>query len=197
MNHSQINDILCFILQVTYAIYPTEGVQDYQYFTINPITGVISTAETFDREIAEQENFFLVIEASDKGNPSLSSKCYIDIKVVDDNDMGPTFEPTQYSLTVDEDAPLGEVLYFFTVKDNDVGLNARVNFLISEGNQEHVFDVITKISPNGGELVVKEKLDYETTQEYTLKIIATDGRSASQPATVIIKVSIKKKIGEY
>ena len=134
----------------------------------------------------------LTVEASDKGNPQRSSKINVKIKVVDDNDMGPSFEPTEYSLTVDEDAPLGTVIHFFTVKDNDVGLNTRVNIFISEGNQGSTFDVINKVSPSGGELVVKDKLDYETTKEYTLKIIATDGRSASQPATVSIRVRIER-----
>ena len=122
----------------------------------------------------------------------MSSMTYVNIIVVDDNDMGPSFEPTEYSLTVDEDTPLGTVIYFFTVKDNDVGLNTKVNFFISEGNQAHAFDVIHKVSPSGGELVVEDKLDYEITKEYTLKMIASDGRSASQPATVNIKVRIRE-----
>ena len=177
--------IFCVVLKVTYSIVP---VKDYQYFTIDSKTGVIRTAEIFDREIAEQKHFLVVVEAKDNGNPQLNSKSFVDIEVVDDNDNGPSFEPTEYSLTVDEDVPLGEVIYFFTVQDNDVGLNTRVNFFISEGNQGQAFDVITKISPNGGELVVEDKLDYETTKEYTLRIIATDGRSSSQAATVSIKV---------
>ena len=118
----------------------------------------------------------------------MKSRTFVDIEVVDDNDMGPTFEPTAYSLTINEDVPLGEVLHFFTVKDNDIGLNIQANFFISEGNQAQTFEVITKLSPNGGELIVGDKLDYETTKEYTLKIMATDGRSVSQPAIVSIKV---------
>ena len=161
---------------------------DYQYFTIDSVTGVVSTAKTFDRETAGQGNFLLVIEATDKGNPPLSSRTYVDINVVDDNDMGPTFEHTEHSLTINEDVPLGEVIYFISVKDNDIGLNTRVNFFISEGNRAQAFEVITKLSPNGGELIVGNKLDYETTKEYTLTVMATDGRSVSQPATVSIKV---------
>ena len=102
--------------------------------------------------------------------------------------MAPVFETTDYSLEVDEDVPLGEVLYFFTVKDNDVALNSIVNFFISEGNQDQAFDVITKFKPNGGELIVEDKLDFEATKAYRLKIIASDGRSASQAANVNIKV---------
>ena len=161
---------------------------DYQYFTIDSVTGVIRTTQIFDREIAEQAHLLIDVKATDKGSPQRSDTTFVDIEVIDDNDMAPVFETTDYSLEVDEDVPLGEVLYFFTVKDNDVALNSIVNFFISEGNQDQAFDVITKFKPNGGELIVEDKLDFETTKTYRLKIIASDGRSASQTANVNIKV---------
>ena len=161
---------------------------DYQYFTIDSVTGVIRTTQIFDREIAEQAHLLIDVKATDKGSPQRSDTTFVDIEVIDDNDMAPVFETTDYSLEVDEDVPLGEVLYFFTVKDNDVALNSIVNFFISEGNQDQAFDVITKFKPNGGELIVEDKLDFEATKTYRLKIIASDGRSASQTANVNIKV---------
>ena len=161
---------------------------DYQYFTIDSVTGVIRTTQIFDREIAEQAHLLIDVKATDKGSPQRSDTTFVDIEVIDDNDMAPVFETTDYSLEVDEDVPLGEVLYFFTVKDIDVALNSIVNFFISEGNQDQAFDVITKFKPNGGELIVEDKLDFETTKTYRLKIIASDGRSASQTANVNIKV---------
>lgn len=161
---------------------------DYQYFTIDSVTGVIRTTQIFDREIAEQAHLLIDVKATDKGSPQRSDTTFVDIEVIDDNDMAPVFETTDYSLEVDEDVPLGEVLYFFTVKDNDVALNSIVNFFISEGNQDQAFDVITKFKPNGGELIVEDKLDFEVTKAYRLKIIASDGRSASQTANVNIKV---------
>lgn len=161
---------------------------DYQYFTIDSVTGVIRTTQIFDREIAEQAHLLIDVKATDKGSPQRSDTTFVDIEVIDDNDMAPVFETTDYSLEVEEDVPLGEVLYFFTVKDNDVALNSIVNFFISEGNQDQAFEVITKFKPNGGELIVEDKLDFEATKTYRLKIIATDGRSASQTANVNIKV---------
>lgn len=162
---------------------------DDRLFTIDSVTGVIRTADTFDREVPEQQNFLLKVKASDKGNPPLSSQTFVKIQVVDDNDKEPIFGPTYYDVTVNEDVPLGEVLLSFTVKDDDIGQNTITNFFISKGNQGQVFEVINKISSNHGELIVEGSLDYETTSEYTLTIVATDGRSASQPATVSIKVS--------
>lgn len=138
--------------------------------------------------MAEQAHFLIDVQASDKGSPPLSSKTFVRIEVVDDNDMGPTFEPTEYFLTVGEDEPLGSVIYFFTVKDSDVGPNTRTSFFISEGNPNGTFSMRNKLSPNGGELILEENLDYETTKEYSLKMIASDDRSTSQPIDVSIKV---------
>lgn len=138
--------------------------------------------------MAEQAHFLIDVQASDKGSPPLSSKTFVRIEVVDDNDMGPTFEPTGYFLTVGEDEPLGSVIYFFTVKDSDVGPNTRASFFISEGNSNGTFSMRNKLSPNGGELILEENLDYETTKEYSLKMIASDDRSTSQPIDVSIKV---------
>ena len=192
VSHLQIiyPEYIYIFLQISYAIEPISGMDDDRLFTIDSVTGVIRTADTFDREVPEQQNFLLTVKASDKGNPPLSSRTFVKIQVVDDNDKEPIFsERTYYDVTVNEDVPIGEVLQSFTVKDGDIGQNTMVNFFISKGNQGQVFEVINKISSNRGELIVEENLDYERNSQYTLTIVATDGRSASQPATVSIKVS--------
>lgn len=166
--------------KVTYSIDPFSP-----YFTINSNTGVIRTTQLFDRESKDQERFLITCVARDNGVPPNKRGVSVEIIVVDDNDNGPKFEPTDYSLTVKEDAQVGTVLYEFTVKDSDFGVNTNTEFYIYDGNQAHAFHLTT-----GGKLVVDDKLDYETTKEYKLTIIATDGRRTSpSPASVTIKVS--------
>ena len=166
--------------KVTYSIDPSSP-----YFTINSNTGVIRTTQLFDREAKDQEQFLITCVARDNGASPNRRGVSVEIIVVDDNDNGPKFEPTDYSLTVKEDAPVGKVLYEFTVKDSDFGVNTKAEFYISDGNQAHAFRLTT-----GGKLVVDDTLDYETTKEYKLKIIAVDGRRTSpSPASVSIKVS--------
>ena len=180
---------VCMFLQVTYVIDAIDGINDHRYFTIDANSGVISSAQTFDRENPGQQSFLLIVKATDKGNPPLSSRISVRIVVVDDNDMEPKFQSRDISLTVNEDVPVGEVIHLFTAEDGDVGYNTIVNFFISNGNTGQAFDVINKVSPNRGELVVENSLDYEATREYTLTVVATDGRSSSQAITVSIKVS--------
>lgn len=175
-------------LQVTYVIDAIDGINDHRYFTIDANSGVISSAQTFDRENPSQQSFLLIVKATDKGNPPLSSRISVRIVVVDDNDMEPKFQSRDISLTVNEDVLVGGVIHLFTAEDGDVGYNTIVNFFISNGNTGQAFDVINKVSPNRGELVVENSLDYETTRDYTLMVVATDGRSSSQATTVSIKV---------
>lgn len=165
--------------EVTYSIDPPS-----ELFTIDRDTGVIRTTRRFDREAANQKVLSITCMARNKGSRLLERKVSVDIIVVDDNDNGPIFDPTEYSLTVKEDAPMGKVIHVFTAKDSDIGSNAKVYFYISDGNEARAFFL-----RSGGELVVDDKLDFETTKEYKLKIISTDGRKTTQPpATVTIKV---------
>lgn len=165
--------------KVTYFIDPSSP-----YFTIDRDTGVIRTTQTFDRENKDQERFLITCVARNKGNSPHERKVGVEIIVVDDNDNGPLFSPTAYSLDVKEDVPVGKVVYEFTVKDSDSGANTKAEFYISDGNQAHAFHLTTE-----GKLVVDNKLDYETTKEYKLEIIAMDGRRTSQPpASLTIKV---------
>ena len=166
--------------KVTYSIDPFSP-----YFTINRDSGVIRTTQVFDRETKAQERFLITCVARDNGVPAHKRGVSVEIIVVDDNDDGPRFEPTDYSFTVKENVLVGKVVHEFTVKDRDIGVNTKTEFYISDGNQAHAFHLTT-----GGKLVVDNKLDYETTKEYKLTITATDGRKNSQPpASVTIKVS--------
>lgn len=172
---------------ITYAIVP--GMRYSPYFTIDPVTGIIRTKVTMDTEhIGQEKEFTLHFSASDGENPSRTSSA--DITLVDDNDNDPFYSLTDYSFSVREDVPMLYIVHSFTAKDNDIGLNARLKFYISDGNQAHAFHLINVFSPkNEGQLLVEDRLDYETTKEYQLQIIATDGRSSSYPpANVIIKV---------
>lgn len=174
--------------KLTYSIADRDN-SDGKYFSIDSTTGVITTKETFDRELASQKHFTVIIGATDGGNKL--GRSYADIEVVDDNDVGPVFAPTQYSLSVKEDAPLGEIVHVFTAKDIDVGLNSLVKFYISSsGERGHAFHMKTISYPqNVGQLIVDGKLDYETNKVYNLQVISTDGRATSQPpASVTIEV---------
>ena len=171
------------------VVYSIEKTADYQFFTMDPSTGVIKSTETFDRDGMGKSHYLIVVEATDKGSSPLVSKTYAEIEIVDDNDMRPFFSRTTHSVSVDEDTPIGKTIYFFTASDQDVGLNARLDFYISEGDTTHMFNLVTVYNPNAGQLTIDSKLDYEQTNVYNLNIIATDGRQTSRPAAVTIKVS--------
>ena len=52
----------------------------------------------------------VTILATDKGSPPLSSASLLNISITDVNDNPPTFSQRNYSVTVSEGAPVGEVV---------------------------------------------------------------------------------------
>ncbi|VCW97908.1 unnamed protein product, partial [Gulo gulo] len=85
-----------------------EGNKD-EYFAINETSGALSTTRALDRE--QVSHFTLVILCSDLGDPPRSSLVQLQVRVLDDNDHGPSFPTLHYQASVREDAQVGtEVL---------------------------------------------------------------------------------------
>lgn len=72
---------------------------------VDPLTGLISTAASLDRE-RESDLVFLVV-AVDSGFPPLTSTATVSICVEDVNDNGPVFQQQIYNTTIREHLPIG------------------------------------------------------------------------------------------
>jgi hypothetical protein len=51
------------------------------------------------------------------------SETFVDIKVLDKNDLSPLFYPTKYSITITDDTPLHQSILRVTAEDADIGIN--------------------------------------------------------------------------
>lgn len=103
------------------------------YVSIDPITGLISQANTeLDREISPYFNF--TVRATDRGSPPLSSDVEVSLSLVDVNDNSPVFNKTVYQAYVKENQPVGTPLLVVTATDKDVGTNARLSYGLHGGN---------------------------------------------------------------
>lgn len=74
-------------------------------FSLGQVDGLLRVAGRIDREI--KNNYTLVITARDRGDPPRSSQTEIYVKVLDENDNSPVFDPKQYSASVSENASIG------------------------------------------------------------------------------------------
>ncbi|XP_033222286.1 protocadherin-like wing polarity protein stan isoform X3 [Belonocnema kinseyi] len=144
-------------------------------FVIDPVTGVIRTAKTLDRESVER--YSLKAIAVDRGSPSLSSSVPVTIKVEDINDSPPAFESDKILLYIAENSPIGSTVGEIYAHDPDEGPNAVVQYSIIGGEDANSFSLHTRPGADRAELITLEELDYESAKKkYELVI-----RAASPP----------------
>ncbi|KAM5171071.1 protocadherin gamma-C5-like isoform 2-T2 [Mantella aurantiaca] len=153
-------------------------------FDLNEITGEIFIKGTVDFEIAKSYELF--IKAVDKGSPTLEGRCVVQVEVQDVNDNIPEIVFTSRNNEVPEDAPIGTVVGFITVRDRDSGKNGEIKLEISPNlpfKCQHMSNHYT--------FVTSGYLDREKVSQYTITLIASDLGSPSlgSQTTIIINIS--------
>ena len=158
-----------------------------QVFEISTSEGMILLTGTLDREqLAEYE---LVVMATDRGEPPLSTSATVKITVKDVNDNAPQFADQQdYTVEVDENLGVGATVIVVTATDVDSGVNGKVEYKIASGNDGNHFE----IERDEGVISVRTTLDYETVQQHKLIIQATDSSSVVQrSAFTVVRVDVR------
>lgn len=84
-------------------------------FTLGSVDGLLRVSGWLDREV--QAYYNLAVIARDRGEPPKLTRTDILVKVLDENDNAPVFDPKQYSASIAENASIGasvlQVLNFF------------------------------------------------------------------------------------
>ncbi|XP_030595786.1 protocadherin alpha-8-like isoform X4 [Archocentrus centrarchus] len=153
-------------------------------FQIDSKTGAILVKGEIDFE--ENPAFEIHAEASDKGQPPMSTHCKILVEVLDLNDNAPEITVTSLLNTVKEDAEVGTAIALVSVLDKDGGENGAVKAVITN---ETPFKLDTNYK-NYYSLVVNGPLDRENMAEYNVTIIATDEGSPPLSSISIISVHV-------
>uniref|UniRef100_A0A8C9UTT2 FAT atypical cadherin 1 n=1 Tax=Spermophilus dauricus TaxID=99837 RepID=A0A8C9UTT2_SPEDA len=161
--------------EITYSIISGN---EHGKFSIDSKTGAIFIIENLDYESSHE--YYLTVEATDGGTPSLSDVATVNINVTDINDNTPVFSQDTYTTVISEDAVLEQSVITVMADDADGPSNSHIHYSIIEGNQGSPFT----IDPVKGEVKVTKLLDRETVK-------ATDGGtpSLSDVATVNINVT--------
>ncbi|XP_068596842.1 protocadherin alpha-3-like [Brachionichthys hirsutus] len=137
-------------------------------FQIDSQTGAISVKGEIDYE--ENPAFEIHAQASDKGQPAMSTDCKVLVEVVDLNDNAPAITVTSLLNTVKEDAEVGTAIALVSVLDKDGGKNGAAKAVIVNSSP---FKLETNYK-NYYSVVVHGPLDRETTAQYNITIVATD-----------------------
>lgn len=149
--------------------------QPSDLFTVDPASGEIFSKRTLRYKYTQHESspenmFSLTILATDNGKPPMSSECLVTVNIVDANNNPPKFEQKSYLSPVPEDAVQGQQLLKVTATDNlDFGVNAEVEYLITEGNGSSTFNIDKEM---GWITLMSNKINVGDT--YNLRVVAKD-----------------------
>uniref|UniRef100_A0A8K9XRK2 FAT atypical cadherin 2 n=1 Tax=Oncorhynchus mykiss TaxID=8022 RepID=A0A8K9XRK2_ONCMY len=170
--------------QVTYTL-EAEPDDITDVFSIDSESGWITTLRETDCEMTQHYSF-TVVATDHGGEVKLSSSVLVEVTVTDENDNPPRFKEDVYHGSVMENTRPGEVIMSLTTVDMDVTKeNRQITCYITDGDPLGQFSIVQE----GEEwrLVLKESLDREAKDNYSLKIRVTDGRFEA-PATVEVHV---------
>lgn len=74
-------------------------------FTLGSVDGLLRVSGRLDREL--KANYELTVTARDRGEPPKSTQAKILVKILDENDNSPVFDPKHYSASIAENASIG------------------------------------------------------------------------------------------
>ncbi|KAA0192694.1 hypothetical protein HAZT_HAZT002492 [Hyalella azteca] len=164
--------------------YEKVGGNGTDYFSLDPQSGFISVAKSLEGKIAMR--FALLVRARDKGVPPRQDDVVVVLEVTDKNQHTPQFTALSYQVMVAENEKIGATIIKVAATDGDEGVNGKVKFEITSGNEAGRF----KIDGNTGAVMVKELLDYDTLQLYTLNISVQDLAFHPFYATALLTIKL-------
>lgn len=131
------------------------------FFVIDPLTGQLDSAHSFDRE--ETSEYMIDIQVTDMGMPPLSSLVSVRIKINDLNDNPPSFENETYQFNTSTDKSVEAIVGIVQAVDPDSGENAVVHYRLISHNP--YFEINSK-----GEIFISETLPQEDGQVYNITV---------------------------
>ncbi|XP_031654446.1 protocadherin alpha-3 isoform X21 [Oncorhynchus kisutch] len=150
-------------------------------------TPTLILQKALDREAKRSHR--LLLTAIDGGKPPRSGDMRITVDVLDVNDNTPVFTKEVYSVTLNENAPLGTTVIQMNATDLDEGSNGEIMYSFANdvgGRVRKRFDLdcIT------GEIIVKGVINFEENNSFEIDIQASDKGTAplTTDKTIIINV---------
>lgn len=176
--------------RLTFTIKQTSPAVDASssLFGVDSETGTVLLAKKFPSD--RETEYIVEVTATDNGDSPLSVSVDAVITVSDVNVNGPTFNQTQYTGTLAENAGANDpvVTVLATEGIGDFGPNAALQYSLP-GDGDGIF----QINADGKITLKKATLDRETTDRYFLLVEAQDTPTAGLPrtnqATVVVDIT--------
>ncbi|OBS79839.1 hypothetical protein A6R68_21957 [Neotoma lepida] len=139
---------------------------------------------TLDRE--EIAEFTLTLTALDGGSPPRSGTALVRILVLDINDNSPEFVQPLYKVQLFENTAIGSLVVAVSARDLDTGSNGQIAYAFFYAT-ERILQTF-QINSTTGSLCLKDELNYEAIQTYSITIQAEDSGGLSGKCTVVVEV---------
>ncbi|CAN9501862.1 unnamed protein product [Ophioblennius macclurei] len=156
------------------------------WFSIDPVTGIITTATALDFESEPAPSVTVI--ATDSGRPPMSSTAKVDIVLQDVNDNTPVFSSNFYNASIKENTPAGTCFLEVSATDEDRGSFGAITYMLGSASGNAVPTHFT-ISKESGQLCTSTTLDRDDgLDKFDLTVTATDGGGLSSVARVRVSV---------
>ncbi|XP_073730288.1 protocadherin gamma-A5-like isoform X30 [Misgurnus anguillicaudatus] len=148
------------------------------------------TDSELDREQTAEYN--ITITAVDGGNPALSSKEILRLKISDVNDHAPQFEQESYNAFIAENNPPSTTILSVKAEDMDWGQNAKISyFLIDVDLNGSPLSSYISINSESGVIYAVKSFDYEQLKSFKMQVKAQDGGSPPLSNNVTLNIFIQ------
>lgn len=137
---------------------------------------------SLDRETTDHYN--VTVTCKDEGVPALVATGQFAVRVLDENDMDPVFEPRAYDANIFENNTVGASIVQLYATDGDIGVNAKLSYDVAGINHKK-FTV-----DSDGLMTALIPLDREDSQRIVVTVLATDGGIPTRSATATVVVNL-------
>ena len=160
--------------------------QDFE-FVVNSTSGIVFVRKSLDFETMQVYRFQLAVRDVSIADSRMDFTTIV-IKVSDENDNFPVFDPSLYNVSISEATSVGRELLRVQATDEDSTSNGALNYFITAETENPIF----LLDETSGILFLARNLDYENVSRYHLTIVVTDQGIppliAKQPAVVTIAI---------
>ena len=131
--------------------------------------------------------FKITMNVYDNAGTAPSSFVLLTVKVdiLNANEFTPSFTNLPSSIIIDESLAVGSLIFDVDATDDDAGTFGVLTYTITSGNSEGRF----AIDSNSAQILIKQKLDFETSASYVLQVEATDGGDLTVLGSLTVNIN--------
>ncbi|OQR76891.1 protocadherin Fat 4-like [Tropilaelaps mercedesae] len=157
-------------------LYIVDGNNENQFrLGVNEHGALLKVVSELDRDkykVDDTALHFVIVAARDMGTPSRTGTTTVAVVIHDVNDSPPAFERETYYQFISESASIGTVVETVKATDPDTAANTKMRYCFAGNDPTLPFE----LDPITGAINISRPLDISESQEYTLTLVANDGK---------------------